>query len=188
MSSMSPSAGRPAVELALVDVFADRPLTGNPLAVVPDADDLGDAVMADIARELHLSETTFVLRPSRREAAWRLRSFTADGSEVTGAGHNALGGCYLYALDPVDPDHDGYCRFFNPTVGIGEDPATGSAAGPLAGHLVTTGSVRGPRASFEQGHQLGRPSVLVVDVGDDQSIRLSGTCALAGEGRLYVSG
>ena len=51
-------------EFALVDVFADVPLTGNPLAVVTGADDLDDDQMAAHRRqELNLSETTFVSRP-----------------------------------------------------------------------------------------------------------------------------
>jgi Phenazine biosynthesis-like protein len=51
---------------SIVDVFADEPLTGNPLAVVPDADGLSDARMRAIAREFNLSETTFLVRPADR--------------------------------------------------------------------------------------------------------------------------
>ena len=75
----------------LIDVFAQRPLTGNPLALVPDADDLAEAQMRAIAREFNQSETTFVLEPGMPGATWRLRSFTPIGAEVYGAGHNALG-------------------------------------------------------------------------------------------------
>lgn len=73
----------------LIDVFADAPLTGNPLAVVQDADDLTDDAMRRIAGEFNQAETTFILRSAR--ADWKLRSFTASGAEVFGAGHNALG-------------------------------------------------------------------------------------------------
>ena len=45
-----------------VDVFATRPLTGNPLSLVPDADDLDEAQMRAIAREFNQSETTFLQR------------------------------------------------------------------------------------------------------------------------------
>ena len=68
-----------------VDVFAHRPLTGNPLAVVADADGLDEPPMRAIAREFNQSETTFVTAPTRSEAAWRLRSFTAAGVEAGGA-------------------------------------------------------------------------------------------------------
>src|SRR5215469_1765886 len=74
-----------------VDVFAERPLTGNPLTLVPDADHLDEARMRAIAREFNQSETTFVVRPSLPGAHVRLRSFTPAGVEVGGAGHNALG-------------------------------------------------------------------------------------------------
>lgn len=78
-------------EYVVVDVFADRPLTGNPLAVVTGSDDLDSEQMAAIAAEFNLSETTFVSEPTLDGADWRLRSFTPSGDEVTGAGHNALG-------------------------------------------------------------------------------------------------
>jgi len=74
-----------------MDVFAPRPLTGNPLSLVPDADDLDEARMRAIAREFNQSETTFVLRPSLPGATVRLRSLTAARVEFGGAGHNALG-------------------------------------------------------------------------------------------------
>ena len=73
----------------VVDVFAETPFNGNPLAVVEGGDDLSDAQMQRIAGEFNQAETTFLLRSTR--ADWRLRSFTAAGVEVFGAGHNALG-------------------------------------------------------------------------------------------------
>src|SRR5262245_59373030 len=48
-------------------------------------------------------------------------------------------GCYVFSLDPRRTDAVAYARFFNPTVGIWEDPATVTAAGPLAAHLVAHG-------------------------------------------------
>jgi len=55
---------RATVPFCFVDVFASRPLTGNPLSLIPDADGLAEAQMQAIAREFNQSETTFVLRPS----------------------------------------------------------------------------------------------------------------------------
>jgi trans-2,3-dihydro-3-hydroxyanthranilate isomerase len=83
------------VPFYFVDVFAVTPLTGNPVAVVPDADALTDAQMRAIAREFNQSETAFVVAPGRPGATVRLRSFTPIGAEVFGAGHNALG-CWLW--------------------------------------------------------------------------------------------
>src|SRR3954454_16682609 len=79
------------IAFSLVDVFAISPLTGNPVAIVPDADRLPLKTMQALAREFNQSETTFLLRPDSDEAAWQLRSFTPIGAEVFGAGHNALG-------------------------------------------------------------------------------------------------
>lgn len=301
-----------SIRYFFVDVFADRPLTGNPLTLVPDADDLTAAQMQAIARELNQSETTFLLRPDEvdeedeEDVAWRLRSFTPAGVEVYGAGHNALGawlwlaeegltgaapsitlrqrigeevldveivrpadgpvrvvmdqgaptfgavvaprdglaaalgldadrfaegapaqtvstgvahllvalvdreavdavvvetrplaallagagaeGCYVYTTD-AGAGSAAYARFFNPTVGIAEDPATGTAAGPLAAALVHRGQA--PPASpvwIQQGHRLGRPSRIRVDVDvDGDRVRLSGSGVVAGHGELRLA-
>ena len=289
-----------------VDVFATRPLTGNPLSLVPDADDLDEARMRAIAREFNQSETTFLVRPSLPGATVRLRSFTPAGVEVGGAGHNALGawlwlesagrlapadpagglrqeitgqvlpvevvrtagqpamvwmdqspprfgavagdraglaaclglaerdlqpdedarvvstgaahllvpagdrqavdraapdparlrpalrqagaeGCYLYSRDPVDAAGAvAYARFFNPTAGIAEDPATGTAAGPLAARLVAEGRIPGESTVIiEQGHALGRPSRIAVSVSG-QRVRVGGSGLVVAEGTLLV--
>ncbi len=75
----------------LVDVFTTVPFTGNPLAVVAQADDFSTESMRQVAGEFNQTETTFVLQPTMPGADWRLRSFTAAGTEVFGVGHNALG-------------------------------------------------------------------------------------------------
>jgi len=81
----------------LVDVFSDRPLEGNPLAVVPDADQIDEATMRRIAREFNQAETTFLSSSTSGQADRRLRSFTPAGHEVFGAGHNALGAWWWLA-------------------------------------------------------------------------------------------
>ncbi len=78
-----------------VDVFATGPLTGNPVAVVHDADDLDDAQMAAFARWTNLSETTFLLRPTTPEADYRLRIWT-PGGELPFAGHPTLGTAHAW--------------------------------------------------------------------------------------------
>ncbi|TME56491.1 MAG: PhzF family phenazine biosynthesis protein, partial [Chloroflexi bacterium] len=60
----------------IVDVFTDKALAGNQLAVVLDAGDIADDVMQRIAREMNFSETTFVLAPSHPDSAARVRIFT----------------------------------------------------------------------------------------------------------------
>ena len=57
----------PRFSLLQVDAFTDRPLGGNPCAVVFDAAELDGATMQAIAREMNLSETVFLLPPSRTD-------------------------------------------------------------------------------------------------------------------------
>jgi PhzF family phenazine biosynthesis protein len=73
-----------------LDVFADRPGAGNPLAVVLDAEGLDDDAMQAIARWTRLPETTFVLPPASPEASYRLRIFSPR-REVPFAGHPSVG-------------------------------------------------------------------------------------------------
>jgi trans-2,3-dihydro-3-hydroxyanthranilate isomerase len=78
---------------ATIDVFAARPLEGNPLAVIPEAAGLADAEMAALAREFNLSETTFVFRRSaavEQLRGIRTRIFSTRG-EMPFAGHPTLG-------------------------------------------------------------------------------------------------
>ena len=82
------------LEYTILDVFADHPLEGNPLAVFHDGRGLSDAQMQAIARETNLSETTFVL-PSGdpwhdRTEGVRVRIFTTQ-EELPFAGHPTLG-------------------------------------------------------------------------------------------------
>jgi trans-2,3-dihydro-3-hydroxyanthranilate isomerase len=289
-----------------VDVFAEVPLTGNPLAVVPHAEVLDDVMMQKIAGELNQAETTFILPPRVRSAHWRLRSFTAPGHEIFGAGHNSLGawwwmaeskqltltdganhftqeigdsflpvevrsrgqqpvsvvltqsspqfgnicedlwglanalgletedlssslpaqivstgaghllvpvrnrsaiarahpdaqrlatilnavdgqGCYLYCLDAVSPEAAAHARFFNPTMGIMEDSATGTAAGPLACQLVTHGIVKDRSTiTIEQGYEMKRPSLLSVEIYG-KTVRLAGRGVKVIDGILRIA-
>jgi trans-2,3-dihydro-3-hydroxyanthranilate isomerase len=77
-----------------VDVFAVAPWTGNPLAVVLDADGVGQERMQALAFELRLSETVFVLRPQDPRAAARLRIFT-PARELPMAGHPVVGAAWV---------------------------------------------------------------------------------------------
>lgn len=300
------SVGRRSWRFHFVDVFAVEPLTGNSLTVVEDAADLTVDQLQRIAREFNQSETTFLLAPTRPDADWRLRSFTAAGVEVFGSGgHNSLGawwwladagklqlngdltvfrqeigdrvspvtiaqrngrlsnvemeqspfetglqvtdlgklttslgmapadlatdrvpcqvvstgvahllvpvrdreavdrirpnadelrtvlavvgaeGCYVFSLDPPHNEAVAYARFFNPTVGISEDPATGTAAGPLAAQLVSRGVVQPGRMTIEQGTALGRTSLIEVLVRGDV-VKVSARAIVVATGMLTL--
>jgi PhzF family phenazine biosynthesis protein len=77
----------------VVDVFTFRPLLGNPVAVVLDAEGMTTDAMQAVARWTNLSETTFVLPPTTAEADYRLRIFTPR-SELPFAGHPTLGSAH----------------------------------------------------------------------------------------------
>jgi len=89
-----------------VDVFTDTPLTGNPLAVFPRATGLSAAEMHAIAREMNLSETTFVFPSTSPAAHYRNRIFTVDG-EIPFAGHPSIGTAFVAALEGLVPKPDG---------------------------------------------------------------------------------
>ncbi len=79
-----------------VDVFTHRPFGGNPLAVFPDAEGLTDEQMQNIAREMNLSETTFVFPAKTVEYDFKVRIFT-PAVELPLAGHPVVGtrtGCW----------------------------------------------------------------------------------------------
>ncbi|MFJ9710752.1 PhzF family phenazine biosynthesis protein [Streptomyces sp. NPDC101234] len=295
------------VPFALVDVFADAPLTGNPLAVVDMShldEDPPVAWMRKVAREFNQAESTFVVRPkptAGKDVAARLRSFTAGGTEVFGAGHNALGawwwlfetgrvtrpddggrltqqigdresdvlvlgdtlgliqeparfgrqadpkavadalhlhpddvdlslpprsvdtgashllvaladaaaltrcapekatlvrvarechaqGLYAVVIGDERPVTNVSARFFNPGSGLDEDPATGSAAGPLCAYLDHLGLLGVPkRLTIAQGESMVRPGV--IDIHLDRSSRpvVTGRCATSADGQLRVS-
>ncbi len=281
-----------------VDVFTERALAGNPLAVFPDAAGLSDGEMQAIAREMNLSETTFVLPPDPGDEWPRVRIYTPT-QELPFAGHPTIGTAFVLATlgrfptgateivlhegvgpipvtlegDPVRPrfawmthppvrfeppiedraalaealgvtvddllggasgppaqtgttgnrflyvpladrspvdsiaiDHrllqrllpgpqpigvfvfapeerpepgfagGAYSRMVDPAPGEGEDPATGSASGPLAAYLVREGLHRGPtsgpatiRLLSEQGTKMRRQSFVHLAVDIDAS-------------------
>jgi trans-2,3-dihydro-3-hydroxyanthranilate isomerase len=281
----------------LVDVFTDRPLAGNQLAVVLDAGDLDAAAMQAVAREFNFSETTFVGPSAADGCDWRVRIFTPT-EELPMAGHptvgtavvlESMGGAaertvfelgvgptpvrvrpgwaemdqrqptfgpehpapaalaaalsispddlagapqsvgtglqhllvpvrsldvvrrlrprmdlwdevvagldrqavYTFALEGERPGSDAHCRMFAPHLGTPEDPATGSAAGPLACYIAERAAPGpdGPRQfRFEQGFEMGRESLLdaSVDVagGRVTAVRVGGAARIVAEGWL----
>lgn len=86
---------------AILDVFTDRALAGNPLAVVLDSEGLDAARMQAIASEFNLSETVFVFPPSRPGTSARVRIFT-PARELPFAGHPTIGTAVLLATDRLD--------------------------------------------------------------------------------------
>jgi PhzF family phenazine biosynthesis protein len=95
----------PTLQFKQVDAFTSRPLFGNPVAVILGADGLDGGQMQRIAGWTNLSETTFVLKATIPQPAYRLRIFTPQ-SELPFAGHPTIGSCHAVLeagiVTPVD--------------------------------------------------------------------------------------
>jgi trans-2,3-dihydro-3-hydroxyanthranilate isomerase len=89
-------AGRRSLKFYQADVFSAQPFGGNPVAVFPEAQGLTDDQLQQIAREMNLSETVFVLPPSDPAAVVRLRIFTPT-QEIPFAGHPVVGTFFVLA-------------------------------------------------------------------------------------------
>jgi trans-2,3-dihydro-3-hydroxyanthranilate isomerase len=90
----------------VVDVFTEQPLEGNALAVFPDASAIDEVTMQKIAKELNLSETTFVLPPSQAACAARVRIFTPS-KEMVFAGHPTIGTSFVMLEEGIVPQQIG---------------------------------------------------------------------------------
>lgn len=87
----------------VVDVFTKQPLQGNPLAVFPNAVGIDGATMQQIARELNLSETVFVLPATRADCVFSLRIFT-PARELPFAGHPTVGASFVLLSEGIVPE------------------------------------------------------------------------------------
>ena len=137
-----------------LDVFTDRPFCGNPLAVFPEAEGLSDERMQQIAREMNLSETVFVL-PSEKEAVLRrLRIFTPS-SELPFAGHPVVGTWNCLARDGVVPlpeNGNGWVSIKH-EVGIGVLPVDIEFKEGEPGRVVMTQGKFEIRGEIEDWHE-----------------------------------
>ena len=100
-------------------------------------------------------------------------------------------GVMVFTTVTVEPFATVHARMFAPSIGIPEDPATGSAAGALGAYLVQNGAVDvGPMTEIiiEQGYEIERPSRILVQVESDddmiQSVKVGGQCVMVVEGTL----
>ncbi len=98
---------------------------------------------------------------------------------------------FIFSTEPAGDDATAYSRMFAPGLGVAEDPATGSASGPLGCYLVRHGLVPPEKAQqilSVQGVKMGRPSRIHIAIGVEgreiTDVRVGGTAVLAGEGHL----
>jgi trans-2,3-dihydro-3-hydroxyanthranilate isomerase len=97
---------------------------------------------------------------------------------------------YIFTTETEDPDATTHARMFAPTLGVAEDPATGSASGPLGCYLVRHGISDGHAILCEQGYEIGRPSSIKVHISHTQgaieTVQVSGDTVFVGKGCLFT--
>src|SRR5215218_8458996 len=154
------------MRLSWLDVFTDRPFAGNPLAVVPDADELSGEQMQALARELAISETVFAL-----DGARRIRIFTPT-SELPLAGHPTVG-CALELARLGRIPSDGRWVF---KTGVGETPVEVADG-------VATMTQAEPELGLE--HDLAAV-VAALQVDDDVLVSPPQMCTTTGVRQLFA--
>jgi trans-2,3-dihydro-3-hydroxyanthranilate isomerase len=121
-----------------------------------------------------------------------VRSIMADASAIVDLCRRfGANGVMVFTTVTVEPFATVHARMFAPSIGILEDPATGSAGGALGAYLVQNGVVDvGPMTEIiiEQGYELERPSRILVQVESDdeaiQTVKVGGQCVMVVEGTL----
>jgi trans-2,3-dihydro-3-hydroxyanthranilate isomerase len=150
------------------DVFTAQPFGGNPVAVFPNAQGLTDFELQQIAREMNLSETVFVLPPTDEAAVVRLRIFTPT-QEIPFAGHPVLGTFYVLAQLGLIAVTDGVTRVMQ-ECNIGLYPVEIHAREGQVTRVVMTqpkplflGSMDETEDLFHISKALGLPKYQIVD-------------------------
>jgi PhzF family phenazine biosynthesis protein len=160
---------------------------------LPDRDALGHALSLDrdalevdgLEPQVVSTGATHLLVPARDLAD--LARVRVDARALTALA-KPLGceGCYLFCLETWEPSSVAHARGFFPGIGIDEDPATGSAAGPLAHYLATRDRApKGEWLTIEQGDEILRPSRIEARVEGDR-VEVAGRCAILAEGTLRL--
>src|SRR5437588_616385 len=137
-----------------LDVFTDQPFAGNPLAVFPEAKGLTDEQMQQIAREMNLSETVFVLPSDKEEARRRLRIFTPN-VELPFAGHPIVGTWICLGREGVVPVPEGAHGWVHikHEVGIGVLPVDIEFKDGAPVRVVMTQGKWEIRGEIDDGHE-----------------------------------
>ena len=117
-----------------------------------------------------------------------------DGQSILATlGDHTTAKIVILSTETANPDSDVHVRMFAPDVGVLEDPATGSAAGPIGAYIDHHGlldrKTRNTPLIIEQGYEMNRPSKLVAKVvgdKDPESVLVSGKVKLIAEGTFFV--
>jgi trans-2,3-dihydro-3-hydroxyanthranilate isomerase len=160
----------------LVDVFTSELFEGNPLAVFPDATGLSTALMKNIARELNLSETVFLLPAAHPPSVARLRIFTPT-QEMEFAGHPTIGAAYILLEEGRVPRGT---REFVVEENIGPISISNGDPGPSPRLWLTSPQVR------EEGVVDAQTAAALLGLKSDQLLDLPPQILSAGNPTLFV--
>jgi trans-2,3-dihydro-3-hydroxyanthranilate isomerase len=173
---------------AIVNPRVDRALTARSLGLPVEA------LMADLPIEVISCGLPYVVVPvrTRRDVDAAVLDLPAYG-ELMSRTPGIDGGVFLFSPEKGPDEATVYSRMFAPAHGVLEDPATGSASGPLGCYLVRHALVGPEQADAMlslQGVKMGRPSHVHVSIGvhggEIASVRVGGRAVLAGEGTLSI--
>jgi len=184
-------------ELNFAWMTQSAPVFGEPIAeraCAAAALGLPETAVANFPVQVVSCGLPYVLVPLASRQAVDRAVLNADAYDrlVEAAGGDA-NGVFLFSTERAQDDATAYSRMFAQAVGVFEDPATGSASGPLGCYLVRHKMVPAASASAMlslQGVKMGRPSYVHISVGVEgseiRSVRVGGSSVLAGEGTLYI--
>jgi trans-2,3-dihydro-3-hydroxyanthranilate isomerase len=151
----------------------------------------GDVLEGQMNAEAVSCGTPFLFVPVRDRAAVGRARIKLDIWESALAGYLTKE-VFVFAMDAEHPDNDVRARMFAPSIGVAEDPATGSACVALAGYLAardarTQGTIRW---IVEQGFEMGRPSILEIEAdkkaGAVTAVRVGGRTVLVCDGTMEL--
>jgi len=152
-----------------------------------------DAISSNLPIEAVSCGLPFLFVPLKNLRSAQGIKFRADTWERLLKG-KPFDNVFVFTRETQDKDSFVHSRMFAPGVGIQEDPATGSASGPLGCYLVKNGVLNpSPTAEFvsEQGMEMGRPSKIRVSIETSQrgkitKVVVSGRCRRVGEGTIEL--
>ena len=134
----------------------------------------------------------YLITPLRSLEAVKKVRFRPDVWEKIAGRYNP-GWVYPFAMQGEEPGSHVHGRMFAPEAGILEDPATGSANGPLGCYIVEhklLGNGRTAEIVSEQGYEMGRPSKIYLDIekegGKFTRVKVGGYCVFMGKGELFL--
>jgi len=175
---------------AMVPEVGPKPPSSTTLAAMlslgPD-----DLAGGDMQPEAVSCGTPFLFVPLRNRDAVRRSRVKLDFMESALAGY-LTDKVMVFAMDAEQPGHHVRARMFAPSIGVPEDPATGSACVALAGYLAARNSHRDGTLQWivEQGFEMGRPSLLEIEAdkrdGTITAARVGGRTVLVCEGTMTL--